>query len=88
MSEVINPYTRQPYSEFSTRYLPCGHCGEARLREGDGETICDECAAIFGEDGGPPTPFSGPCRNWPAQVAGLSSDEIEAALAARKMEQA
>ena len=50
MSEVINPYTRQPYSEFSTRYLPCGHCGEARLREGDGETICDECAAIFGED--------------------------------------
>lgn len=32
--------------------------------------------------------FSGPCRNWPAQVAGLSSDEIEAALAARKLEQA
>jgi hypothetical protein len=48
---TINPYTRQPYSEFATRYLACARCDEAKLREGDGETICEECKAIIAEDG-------------------------------------
>ena len=48
---TINPYTRRPYSEFATRYLACDRCDEAKLREGDGETICEECKAIIEEDG-------------------------------------
>jgi hypothetical protein len=44
---TINPYTRQPYSEFATRYLACDRCGEAKVREGDGDTVCEECASIL-----------------------------------------
>lgn len=47
MSLTINPYTRQPYSEFADHYLACDHCGEAKVREGDGETLCEECASIL-----------------------------------------